>query len=93
MTEKFVPIFIKDGNEFYVPVDDFAGKNETEAYHIGIGVTFVEGIIYGFKFTEKILKIDLRNTLMVEARIGSLPVCIVGGPIFESAETGPICWN
>ena len=55
---KWTPIFEKDGQEFIVPSEDMVGDSEHEAWTIAMGTMLVEGILLGFKATDRYLELD-----------------------------------
>lgn len=52
MTKVFVPIFEKDGEEFFFLHDDWKTDNLAGANEIGLGSMFVECILWKMEFTE-----------------------------------------
>jgi hypothetical protein len=78
----FVPIYEKDGNEFFFAHTNYAATTEEEAREIGYA-SLSDCMIYGYKYTGKTIKIDPKNTAHVKAVFGSLHACIISGPLFE----------
>lgn len=77
----FAPVFEKDGNRFIFLFEGTIGVDEEEAYKIGVGIAFVEGILTGSDPTWESVNVD--GLLNVEANLGSYPVAIIGGPLFD----------
>jgi len=83
MDNVFVPIFKKDGNRFFILIEEFVGKDELEATQIGLGAMLVECVICRMSFTGEVQEINLKNTPHALAQLGPLPVAIVSGPAFD----------
>jgi len=85
MTQKWVPVFEKDGHELVVLTEDFAGKDAEEAHKIGWGGALVEGVILGMRFTTKVREVDVSNFPHRAAMLGGVPVALISGPLFDEA--------
>lgn len=90
----YAPVFaLKDGNEVVFPFKDwYSEKSEDEAENIALGLSFVEAILYGFKWTKKILTIDeskpfphVKVDMTFKGDIGedTREVYVVGGLLFD----------
>jgi len=82
----FVPIFEKEGNRFFIPCEEFIGKDELEARQIGLGAMLVECILCGMTYTKEVEEIDPENTPHVTAKLGPLPTAIISGPLFDQVS-------
>ena len=77
---RWTPIFEKDGQEFVVPSENMVGASEDEAWRIGMGAMFVEGILMGFKDTGRYLELDDEGRATVKgwhAKLGSWDIVII----------------
>ena len=85
---RVAPIFEKDGNRFIAPYRDFVGKNEKEAWEIGIGASLVECIIWGARFTGDTCPVtdDLRG---YEAKLNGATVALISGPLYDELDALP----
>ncbi len=84
----FVPIFIKDGHEFFILHEEFVAKDSEAAYRIGVGTMFVEGILLDFKFKSRVVELPDEGMLHAAATMGPYSVAIISGPIYvERKET------
>jgi len=81
-----VPIFTKNDHEFFILHDEFKSQNEVEAHKIGFGTMFVEGLLLGFKFTNRVMELPEEGIAHAAAIIGPYHVAIISGPIFEEAK-------
>ena len=55
---KWTPIFKQGDLEFVVPYESMVGDSENEAWEIAMGTMLVEGVLMGFKATNRCLEID-----------------------------------
>jgi len=77
-----VPLYEKEGNRFFVLTEDFVGKDEEEARHIGLGSMLVECIFLDMKYTGAVMQLA-EEVPHRKAKVGTTPVAIVSGPLFE----------
>ena len=82
---QYCPVFEKDGNRLIVRTEEFVGKDEEQAKHIGWGAMLVECILLKMKYTGDIISID-GEIPHVAADLGSVPVAILSGPVFDEQE-------
>ena len=82
---KYCPVFEKDGNRLIVRTEEFVGKDEEQARHIGWGAMLVECIILGMEYTGDIIDIE-SDILHVPCDLGGVPVAILSGPVFDEQE-------
>jgi len=80
----FAPIYEKDGNELFLPIEGFFADDEETARRIGWGSMLVECVLMRMNYTGKILSFDPHNQPHVAAKVGGTPVAIIAGPLFES---------
>ncbi len=85
---KWTPIFEKDGREFVVPYANMVGDSEDEAWEIGLGTMLVEGILMGFKATDRHLELDDEGKADVKgwhSKLGPWDVVILETTVAEGA--------
>lgn len=90
---KYVPIFEKDGNKFFLLSLDFVGKTRSEAEEIGLGSMFVECILMGMKYGHKTIEINADESGSfsiphVKAKICGCDCCIIDGKILDDIVCG-----
>jgi hypothetical protein len=83
-TNFWIPIFSKDGNEFFFQYDDHKYTEEHKARQHGMGMMFVECILWGIKYVEA-REIDISNCPHLSAKIEDNHVAIISGPLFDKA--------
>jgi hypothetical protein len=90
----FIPIFVdRNGNYFITMYSDHRSEDESEAFRIGFGVSIVEGILLGFKFTNECLEVTKETQLQyAKGKLGVLEVALLYGPEFDSLEQ-PAAWE
>ena len=86
MTTVYAPIFEQDGNKFFISHVDFVADTEDDAFKIGFGAMFVEGIVFNFKFNSEVRKIDIEHTPHLRARLSNFNVAILEGPMFDEVN-------
>lgn len=82
MKKTIAPIFTKDDNELFILCPDFVAETKDEAMRIGWGAA-LEWILFGMKFTDSVLEIDVSNIPHAKAFLGPWDTAIISGPIFE----------
>jgi hypothetical protein len=85
---KWAPIFEKDGREFIVPSENMVGDSEHEAWEIGMGTMFVEGILLGFKVTDRYLELDDDGKVNVtgwHSKLGTWDIVVLDTSAKETA--------
>ena len=82
---KYCPVYEKNGNRLIIVTEEFVGKDEEQAKHIGWGSMLVECIILKMKYTGDIINID-GDLPHVAADLGGVPVAILSGPAFDEQE-------
>lgn len=78
----YLPVFEKGSDQFVVLHDTFKGNTKEEAEYIGLGASIVECILWGARFTHKVLEVD-ESFIAVEAFIDDTPIALVGGENYE----------
>ena len=83
---KYSPLYEKmdTGDVFIICTADQASDDEDEAWKIGWGTSFVEGVLLGFRFTGKSVNTD-PPLMHFTGRIAGMPVAIVSGALFDEA--------
>ena len=81
----WVPIYKKDGNEFFIREEEFAADEEWEATKIGFGSMLVECVLLGTKFV-RVQEINEHNIPHVTANLADYPIAIISGPLFDAAH-------
>lgn len=82
---KFVPIFEKEGNKFFVLTEEFVAEDSWEAMKIGWGASLVEAVLWEANFTNE--TIDVTNGILhLKAHIDRTPIAIIGGSLFDEIE-------
>lgn len=79
MTTLYTPLFIFDGNAFFIPDTRYCSDNMLTAYGLGVATEQVAG----FEFTRKCGVVE-RDTPHVRAEIAGIEVCIISGPLFDN---------
>ena len=88
---KWTPIFEKDGQEFIVPSENMVGVSEDEAWRIAMGTMFVEGVLLGFKATNRYLELNDDGQATVKgrhAKLGSWDVVVLEPAIAAAKGQG-----
>ena len=75
LNHKFTPIFKKDNQEFIVRIEEFTGKDEEEAKHIGWGASIVECVLWDCEYTNEVRPI--KGMIGREANLAGTPVFIL----------------
>lgn len=83
--ETWCPVYEKDGHELIVLHPSFVADNRDEAWEIGMGSMLVECVLWGVKYL-RVQQIDMKNTPHHPADLGGMPVALIAGPLFETAE-------
>ena len=82
---QYCPVYEKEGNRLIVVTEEFVGKDEEQAKHIGWGSMLVECILMEMKYTGDIINID-GEIPHIAANLGGVPVAILSGPAFDEQE-------
>lgn len=81
---QFVPIFEKDGNEFFILTEDFVAEDEWGASKLGLG-SFVESVLWNATYTGR--SINVCNGIPhLKAEVMGTPVAVIRGPLFDEVS-------
>lgn len=81
----YCPVYEKDNNFFIIAHSDYIAKTKEDGYKIGVGTIPVECVLFNFKFTEKVLKVDTSEGLPhVAAKSGKTDILLIAGDLFDS---------
>jgi hypothetical protein len=80
--KQYLPVFEKSQDQFVVLDDNFKGASKEEAEHIGLGASIVECVLWGARYTYRIMEIE-ENFIGLSATIDGIPIAIVGGENYE----------
>ena len=95
MSKVFVPVFVKDGNEFILPYKEFQNEDKLLAALTALGAIELAAL-NGFELLSgEPIEIDTDNFPHIPSTLGDLEIGLIAGPIFDDPkgyiEDNPDC--
>jgi hypothetical protein len=83
---RYSPLYEKmdTGDVFIICTADQTSDDESKAWEIGWGTSFVEGVLFGFRFTGKSVNTD-QPLMHFTCRLAGMPIALVSGAMFDEA--------
>jgi hypothetical protein len=83
---RYSPLYEKQdtGDVFIICVADQTSDDEQKAWEIGWATSFVEGIVFCFRFTGQAVNTD-EPLMHFTGKLAGMPIAVVSGAIFDDA--------